>query len=147
MRDTAPTALGENATIIANYVSQFQANLGYQVKQPVTFVQAGIRYGLSKQKGPFMPYVTLGGGVAQLTRDVAFTVGKNDITDRLSQFGVTLGSDLHGDVTKGMFSVGGGVEWNRFQPLFVGIDYRYSRIFDTVGLTVNRAGKIGRAHV
>lgn len=140
IRDTAPASLGENAQLIAQYVSQVQSGLTYQVKQPVTTVQAGIRYSLPKQRGQYLPYLVVGGGMARLTRGVTYTVGRNDVTDRLGQYGVTLGSDLSGDVTKGMVSVGGGVEWNRFEPFFIGLDYRYGHIFDDTALSVNRAG-------
>jgi opacity protein-like surface antigen len=140
IRDTAPASLGENAQIIVQYVAQVQSGLTYQVKQPVTTVQAGIRYGLPKQRGQFLPYLVVGGGMARVTRGVTFSVGRNDITDRLDQYGVTLGSDLSGDVTKGMVTVGGGVEWNHFQPFFIGLDYRYGHIFDSPTVSVNRAG-------
>lgn len=140
IRDRAPTALGESAQLIAQYVAQSQPGLVYQVKQPVAVVQAGVRYNLAKERGPYMPYVVVGGGMARLTRDVTFSVGRNEITDQLGQYGVALGSDLAGSVSKGIVTVGGGVEWMRFQPFSIGIDYRYGRIFDTVALSVNRAG-------
>ena len=101
--------------------------------------RSGARYAL-KPHGHYAPYLIGSGGLARLTRDVAFSVGRNEITDRLSQYGVTLGSDLTGDVSKLAATVGGGIAWTRFAPFSIGLDYRYSRIFDTTALSVNRAG-------
>ena len=62
---------------------------------------------------PVQPYVLGGVGFARVTKKVVFAVGGTDVTSTLTQFGVVLGSDLSGEFTKPMLTVGGGVAWAR----------------------------------
>jgi opacity protein-like surface antigen len=82
------------------------------------------------------PYVLVGGGVAKVKRDVTFSTPAGDV----SQF-VTIGRDLSGSETKGMLSVGGGVEVPVWHGLIIDLQYRYGRVFTSdEGLNVHRAG-------
>lgn len=140
VRDTVPASMSDKVHTIALDVARLQKGLSYQVKQPVTFGQIGVRYDLARPGSQLMPYVQVAGGLAQMTRDVTFSVGASDITSQLSKYGWTLGSDLSGHVTKGLVSAGLGIRWQKFEPLVLGLDYRYGYIFDDPGLPFSRAG-------
>jgi opacity protein-like surface antigen len=140
VRDTAPSDLGASAQLIAGFLSQTQNNVAFTGKEPVTFGVVGLRY-LIPVSSKLQPYVLAGGGVAQVKKDVSFSIAGNDVTSTLPQYGVVLGSDLSGTETKPMVSVGGGVVWNAWQTLIVDFQYRYGRVFTSdQGLNVNRAG-------
>ena len=86
------------------------------------------------------PYVLGGFGVARVENQVAFQFGGTDASSSLAQY-VTIGSDLSGDVTKPMLTLGGGVVWPAWQRLILDFNYRFGRIFtDTQGTSVSRAG-------
>jgi opacity protein-like surface antigen len=139
-RDTAPPELGAAAQVIAGFLAQNQTGVAFSGKQPVTFGVIGVRYrfaGSSKVE----PYVLGGAGVAQVKKDVSFTVNGTDATSTLSQLGVVLGTDLSGSEIKPMVSVGVGVVWPAWQRLIVDFQYRYGRIFTSdEGLNLSRAG-------
>lgn len=140
VRDAAAPEVGQAAQQIAGYLSGAQsAPVAYQVKQPVTFGAAGIRY-LFAASPIISPYVLAGGGIAQVKNDVAFTIGGNDVTSSLSNYGVVLGSDLSGSATKALMEAGVGVQWAAWQRLVLDFQYRYSRVFTDPGFNINRAG-------
>ena len=139
VRDVATASIGAAAQIIAGGLSQTQANVGFRVKEPVTFGVAGLKF-VVPTAGALRPYVLAGGGVASVKQDVAFTVGGTDVTSNLPQLGVTLGSDLSGTFTTPLVVVGAGAMWP-WQRLVVDLQYRYGRIFaDDGGINVSRAG-------
>jgi len=139
VRDAATASIGVAAQTIAGALSQTQANVAFQVKQPVTFGVAGLKF-VVPTTGALRPYALAGGGVASVTQDVAFTVGGTDVTTSLPQLGVTLGSDLSGTFTKPMIVLGAGVVWP-WQRLVVDLQYRFGRIFaEDDGINVSRAG-------
>jgi opacity protein-like surface antigen len=81
-----------------------------------------------------------GVGVAKVKQDVAFTIGGTDVTSNLQQFGTVLGTDLSGDFTKPMLTLGGGVAYP-IRRLVLDFQYRFGRIFaEDAGINVNRAG-------
>jgi opacity protein-like surface antigen len=140
VRDVAPSDLGTSAQLIAGFLSQTQNNVAFSGKEPVTFGLVGLRY-LIPASSKLQPYVLAGGGVAQVKKDVSFSIAGKDVTSTLPQYGVVLGSDLSGTETKPMVSVGGGVVWNAWQTLIVDFQYRYGRVFTSdQGLNVSRAG-------
>jgi hypothetical protein len=141
VRDTAPSEVGVAAQAIAGYLTAQQtASVGYSVKQPVTFGVVGVKY-LIPYDAEIQPYVLGGMGIARYTRDVSFTVGGTDVTSNISQYGVVLGSDLSGSMTKPMLTAGGGVAWTFHAPLVVDLQFRYGRIFaEGKGINVSRAG-------
>jgi opacity protein-like surface antigen len=142
VRDVATSDLGAGAAAVAAYLTgtQGQANVAYQVKEPVNFGIAGVKYPITDAL-KVVPYVLGGAGIAKVTKNVQFTIGGTDVTNNLSQYFVVLGTDLQGTETKGMLSVGGGVMWPVWQRLMIDFQYRYGRIFLTgQGINVNRAG-------
>jgi opacity protein-like surface antigen len=141
--NVATADISNSAQKIAGAISQTQSNVGYTVKQPVTFFVAGGKY-LIPTGGKLLPYVMGGFGIAKVKQNVSFTVAGTDVTSSLSQpqYGsITLGSDLSGDFTKPMLSLGGGVMWPVWQQLVLDIQYRYGRVFAAdEGININRFG-------
>lgn len=140
VRDTTPSNLGASALEVAGFLSQTQSDVTFSGKEPVTFGLAGLRF-LIPSSAKIEPYVMAGGGVAQVKKDVTFSIAGRDVTGSLAQYGVVLGTDLSGSETKAMLTVGGGVVWPAWQRLIVDFQYRYGRVFTSdQGLNVSRAG-------
>lgn len=136
-RDTSPKSIGQAAQVIANSLG---AGSGYTVKQPVQFGIVGFQYAIPFSER-FHPYFAAGGGLAKVKRDVTFSVGGADVTSKLDTYGVVLGTDLAGTVSKPMLSAGGGVIWNVTSRIFFDASYRFGRIMtDTTGTNLSRAG-------
>jgi opacity protein-like surface antigen len=141
VRDAAPDTFGLSAQMIAGFLSHTQSNVAFRVKQPVTFGLAGGRFAFPLQTSRLEPYVVGGAGIARVNRDATFTLGGTDVTSSLTQFGVTLGTDLSGSETRPMLTLGGGVAWPVWTRLVVDLQYRYGRVFiPDAGLNINRAG-------
>jgi opacity protein-like surface antigen len=148
IRDVANAAvIGVAAQTIAAYLTQSQSGtVGYSVRQPVTFGVAGLKYLIPTSRsgrssiGKAQPYVMAGVGVAKVQNDVAFTIGGTDVTANLQQYGVVLGTDLSGSVTKAMLSLGGGVTLPVWRQLMLDFQYRYGRIFTDQAIVAQRAG-------
>jgi opacity protein-like surface antigen len=139
--NVATPEIGAAAQTMAGFLSQTQSNVAYSVKQPVTFVVAGIKF-IVPTSGNLRPYVMAGAGMANVKQDVTFTIGGTDVTATLpAQYGVQLGTDLSGSYTKATISFGAGVMWPAWERLVVDIQYRYGRILaEDVGINTNRAG-------
>jgi len=135
VRDTTPSALSASAQAIASDISAKAGGGSYQVKQPVTFGVAGIKYLLPVDQSRFAPYVMAGAGVARVEKDVSFTVATGQVSDY-----VTVGSDLAGNETKAMVSFGVGVDVPLGTMFVVDLQYRFGRVFTTDGLNLNRLG-------
>jgi opacity protein-like surface antigen len=71
-------------------------------------------------------------------------LGGSDVTSQLTSLGVQLGSDLSGEFKKPMVTVGGGVDWPFWREIFVGLQFRFSRIGaedeTTSATNIGRAG-------
>jgi opacity protein-like surface antigen len=85
------------------------------------------------------PYISGGVGVATVKKDVTFLIGGTDATSTLPQL-VTLGSDVGGDESKLMFTLGAGVVYPIWHQVIVDLHYQYGRISTDTAITVNRAG-------
>ena len=153
IRDVATPDLGINAQTIAGALgvalkqSGDARTVGYSVKEPATFGVVGIRYliptsGSGRSPlGKAHPYVMGGVGIAKVEKRVAFTIGGTDVTGTLQQYGVQLGTDLSGSVTKPMLTLGGGVTLPIWRQLVLDFQYRYGRIFaDDQAIVAQRAG-------
>jgi hypothetical protein len=140
-RDTAPETLGQDAQIIAGYLTQVQSStVAFSVKQPMGFGLAGVRYVIPYDED-FEPYVVVGGGLARIEHDVRFSIGGTDVTDTIGTYGVALGKDLAGAIFKPMASAGAGIVWYAGDKLFFDLQYRFGRIFtDGGGTNLSRAG-------
>jgi opacity protein-like surface antigen len=136
VRDAAPASLGANAQKIAAGVAAIAGPTDFHVKEPVAFGVAGLKYVVPTGNSRIEPYVLGGAGLAQVKKDVTFSTASGDI----SQF-ATIGSDLSGDETKAMISVGGGVGVPVSSRVVIDLQYRYGRVFTSDGgLNINRAG-------
>jgi opacity protein-like surface antigen len=140
VRDVATADISTSAQLIAGALAQSYANVGFSVKEPVTFFGAGARF-LIPPVGRAQPYVTVGVGAAKVKQDVKFTIAGSDVTSSIDQYGVTLGTDLKGDFTKPMITAGAGVAVTVWKQMIVDLQIRYGRILaEDGGINVTRAG-------
>ena len=123
MGNVATTALDGRAQIIGRAIGASVSTV-----QKATYYDAGLKYRLS-QYGMWRPYALLGVGAASVKTTVNFNVGGNDVTSGLDQFGVQLGSDLSGTLTKIFLTVGVGTNVTFGQRFLADLSYRYGRIF------------------
>ena len=141
IKDVASTAFTAGAGAIASALSQLQpAAVGVSARQPATFVAGGVKY-RPPSNLKVQPYVLGGFGFAIVKNDVTFTLGGTDTSnDALAQY-VTFGSDLSGQSTKPLLTLGAGATWPIWQTLVLDFQYRFGRIFaEEQGITTNRAG-------
>jgi opacity protein-like surface antigen len=136
IRDTAPATLGDSAQRIAAGIAAAAGSADFRVRQPITFGVAGVKYLVPVSGTKAQPYVLVGGGVANVKKDITFSTAAGNI----NQF-VTLGSDLSGSETNGMLSLGAGIGVPVWHALMIDLQYRYGRVFTSGGgLNANRAG-------
>jgi opacity protein-like surface antigen len=142
VRDSAPSSIGPAAQVIASYLGATQSGkVQFSVRQPIFFGDIGIKYSFALTNEKLHPYVMAGGGMARVQRDVKFTIDGNDVTDKLGNYGVTLGSDLAGDLDKPMFVAGGGVVYTVGEKLQFDAGYRFNGIMtEGTRTNVNRVG-------
>jgi opacity protein-like surface antigen len=142
VRNVAPETLATNAQAIATALGSVQpGTVTFVAKEPTTFGTAGLKYVFPLSNTKAQLYALGGFGAARVTQDVHFLIGGTDITSNITQFGIVLGSDLSGDLTKAMMTIGGGVVWPVWEHVIVDFQYRYGRIFvPDQGINLNRAG-------
>ena len=139
VRDAATTELGAAAQTVALALTQVQTGaVSFSVKEPVTFLVGGVRYHIPSTS-ILKPYVSGGVGIAKVSKDVTFLIGGADASSSLAQY-VTVGSDISGDESKLMFTLGGGVVWPAWRQLIVDFQFQYGRIATDTAITVSRAG-------
>ena len=139
VRDVATTEISSAAATIAGALAQLQPGaVSYSVKEPVTFVVGGVRYRIATAS-KLKPYLSGGIGVATVKKNVTFLLGGTDATSTLPQL-VTLGSDIGGDESKLMFTLGAGVVYPVWQQVIVDLQYQYGRVSTDTAITINRAG-------
>lgn len=143
-KDVSPSTLGANAQRIAGSLAQTLSNVGFTVKEPVTFVAGGLRFSLLPPgESRVRPYVIGEYGIARLEKNVRFSVGGTDVTDILEQppYYVTLGTDLKGKTSSGMLVGGGGVMVPVVSRLVLDFQVRIGRILaEDEAVTVTRVG-------
>lgn len=140
-RDVSTKATGAAAQIMAGALAQTASDVGFSVKQPVTFVAAGVRFSLLPPgESKVRPYVMGGVGVAQVKQDVKFTVAGADVTSNLQQYGIVLGTDLSGSFTKPLVEGGGGVAVAVWKQMILDFQLRIGRILADEPITVGRVG-------
>jgi opacity protein-like surface antigen len=141
IKNVADTTFAGGAGAIANALAQLQpAAVGFSARRPVIFVAGGVKY-RPPTTLKVQPYVLGGFGFATVKNDVAFTLaGSETSASALAQY-VTFGSDLSGQSTKPLLTLGAGVTWPIWQALLLDFQYRFGRIFtDEQATTTNRAG-------
>ena len=137
VRNAATASLSAAAQSIANALTQLQpAAVSYSVKQPVTYFSGGLRFPLAAG-GKAVPYVIAGFGIAQVKKDVTYTLASSD---PVGQY-VTLGDDLTGTDTSLLLNAGGGVMWMATQRLVVDFQFRVQHVFaEGEGMNIGRVG-------
>jgi opacity protein-like surface antigen len=141
IKNVADTTFTGGAGAIANALAQLQpAAVGFSARRPVIFFAGGVKY-RPPTTLKVQPYVLGGFGFATVKNDVAFTLaGSETSASALAQY-VTFGSDLSGQSTKPLLTLGAGVTWPIWQALLLDFQYRFGRIFtDEQATTTNRAG-------
>lgn len=109
LQDTVTRRRLDTAKSIASFLQTSQgATATSDLSAPAVFGGAGVRLFVS---GPrtVRPYVVAQAGVARVTVKPAFTIAGADVTEKLTQYGVSLGSDLTGSTSKAAFGGGFGV--------------------------------------
>jgi opacity protein-like surface antigen len=139
VRDVSTVEIGASALTIAGALTQLQSGaVSFSVKEPVTFFVGGVRYRIATAS-KFKPYVSGGAGIASVKKDVTFQIGGADAASTLAQY-VTLGSDISGDESKLMFTMGAGVVYPVWQQVIVDLQYQFGRISTENPITINRVG-------
>jgi opacity protein-like surface antigen len=139
IRDVSTAEISASAATIAAALTQLQPGaVSYSVKEPVTFFLGGVRYRIATTS-KLKPYLSGGAGVASVKKDVKFLIGGADASGTLSQF-VTLGTDIAGDESKLMFTLGAGVVYPVWNQVILDAHYQFGRIATDTAITVNRAG-------
>jgi len=134
MGNVATSAVDERAQFIARAIGASAS-----VAQKATYFDAGLKYRLA-ERGKWRPYGLLGLGLARVKTQSNFSVNGNDVTNQLDQFGVQLGSDLSGSVTKFFLTVGVGANVPFGRRYLADLSYRYGRIFGRGGAIEDDAG-------
>ena len=124
MGNVATTALDNRAQVIANFI-----NGSASAVQKAKYFDVGVKYRLPVYARMWRPYVGIGVGAASVETIVNFAVGGTDVTSQLSSnYGIELGNDLSGSLTKTFVTVPVGVQVNFLRRYFVDGSYRFGRI-------------------
>ena len=102
------------------------------------FLLGGVRY-LFHAASKLKPYVSGGFGIGSVKKDVKFQINGTDASGSLAQY-VTLGSDVSGDESAVMFSLGAGAACPVWQQLFIDLQYQFNHISSDPSISVNRIG-------
>lgn len=137
--DVTTAGLSDAAALIAGALSSVQSGSSYSVAEPVSFLAAGAKY-LTPPVGRLQPYVLGGFGLATVKKDVVFNVDNVDVTSRLDDYGIVLGSDLSGSTSSAMFVLGAGATLPIRGRLFADLQFRFNRIFADEPISVGRVG-------
>lgn len=126
--DAAPASMGAAAELVTVQIQKTAPNAAYTVKQPVDFIDAGVRYQIDIHR-KLMPYVLAGAGIGMVKPDAEFTVNGVNVNGTIDQYGVALGSDLTGTTSKLMVVAGGGARYPLTQAIYADLEFRYNRVF------------------
>lgn len=126
MRNVATGAMEDAAQVVVNALGGEAS-----ITQKATYFNAGLKYLLVPFGGGYQPYLGLGAGVAQLRKDVTFTIAGTELSEAelLNQYGVLLGGDLAGSSSRPMLTVIAGVSRNFSGSAFLDLSYGYGAIF------------------
>jgi opacity protein-like surface antigen len=127
MGNVATSALDARAQIIGRAIGASVSTV-----QRAIYFDAGLKYRLAP-RGRWRPYGVFGLGAARVKTQTSFSVNGNDVTNQLDQFGVQLGNDLFGSLTKFFLTVGVGANVPFGKRYLADLSYRYGRIFARTG--------------
>ena len=109
MQDVVTRRRLDLAASVATYVQTTQgASATGAVVAPSFYAGGGARVMLATS-GLIRPFVSGGAGIAHVVLKPDFTVSGSDVSSNMAQYGVTLGSDLTGEMTKPAFQFGAGI--------------------------------------
>lgn len=141
MQDAVTRRRLELAQSVASVLqaSQGRAASG-TIEAPAGYGGAAIRIALT-HGGRIRPYVTAGAGMARITLKPSFILAGADVTANLPAYGVTLGRDLTGNLSKPAFTGGIGVRIPRgawyidggFHVLSIQTDEQVTRVLRAGG--------------
>jgi opacity protein-like surface antigen len=134
MGNVATSDIDARAQLIGNRIGA-----SISTGQTAAYFDAGVKYRLSEY-GRWRPYALLGVGAASVKTTVNFAIGGNDVTSRIDQYGVQLGSDLSGTFTKMFLTVGAGTTATIGKRYLADLSYRYGRIFPKTSEVENDQG-------
>ncbi len=123
MRNVATSDVETRAQKIATAIGASASTM-----QKATYYDAGLKWRLPAYDR-WRPYALVGVGAASVKTEPTFSVAGSDVTGRLNQLGVQLGSDLSGTLTKIFLTVGAGTNVTFGTRVLVDLSYRYGRIF------------------
>lgn len=126
--DAAPASMGQAAQLVTVQIQKTAPNASYTVKQPVDFVDAGVRYQIDIQS-KLAPYVLAGLGIGMVKPDAQFSVNGASVNANIAQYGVALGSDLTGSTSKLMGVAGAGARYPLTRSVYADFEFRYNRVF------------------
>jgi hypothetical protein len=113
MQDVVSRRRVERTRTVSEYLESSQGKpVSGTVIAPAAYGGGGMRIMLTRQ-GPVRPYVAFSAGAAHVAYTPEFILAGENVVQALPQYGVTLGRDLTGDVTKFAFGGGGGVRFPR----------------------------------
>jgi len=132
-----PATLEPSAQTIANFLQNTTGQpAAFSSDAPAFFGDIGARYYFRPRAG-VRPYGLGSVGFARIDQQVQFTLSGNDVTGSLGDYGVTLGEDLAGAVTKASLGLGVGI-LVPFRTLLFDVGYNYNRIFTREGTNAHR---------
>lgn len=107
MQDAVTRARLSGITTFGSFLSTSQGKTATAtLDAPAYYGGASARF-LIPMQGIVHPYAAVGGGMAKIVSRPKFTLGGADVTSSLATYGITLGTDFGGEVTK--FALTGGV--------------------------------------
>jgi opacity protein-like surface antigen len=116
------------AATIGSYLGTLgKGSATWSVKTPANYVAVGARY-LFPMSGKFEPYAAATLGIANVSKQVTFSLNGADVSGSLPSLGVQLGKDLDGKTNNALFMLGGGVRMP-FGAVVADVGVRYGRIF------------------
>ena len=124
MGNVATTDVDARAQIIGNTIGASVSTV-----QRAAYFDIGAKYRFPKEYGKWRPYALLGVGTASVKTTTNFSIGGNDVTSQMGQYGVQLGNDLSGTLTKAFLTVGVGTNATLGQRYLLDLSYRYGRVF------------------
>jgi opacity protein-like surface antigen len=129
MRNVTTTTTENRARVIGDAIGATANPI-----QHATYVDFGARYNL-KYLPAWHPFLTAGLGFAPVHTETTFSQSGTTLSesDLANIYGVQLGLDLSGHITKALLMVGVGVTRPFKNRYFVEGSYRYGRIFPRTG--------------
>lgn len=113
LQDTVTRRRIGTAETVGSFLQQSQGGtVVTSLEAPALLASGGVRYVFGGERS-VRPYVLAGVGIARVTLVPKYTLNSKDVTEQLSQYGISLGSDLTGVASKPAITGGVGVATSR----------------------------------